>query len=146
MMWLLTKPRVELLEAKGRDWVYLYERGADLVGMRVFIEVRIRNAGGERTSIDGSFTTSDGHEFCLAERNEFRGGEVEVSRLVELEGQGRLFVGTLPFDLHPSSDASKIHGDLYGCLVLRPWGNRRGVVGRKELKAEVIVRSSAPRG
>jgi len=127
MLWLLTKPKVYLLDASSRGWFYIY-KGEEIIGVRFLVSLRLRNCGTENTTITTKFVSSNGLIFHPIEKS------------LELEGRGTFRDFTLIFDSDNVKKQFLKEGQtLEGILSLEPWGNRRLGFGSKTLTAKLNI-------
>jgi hypothetical protein len=127
MMHLLSKPKVNVVEISPIGWFNIFKEGKEVTGARITIKLRLENNGGESTSIKASFILGDGRIFDTIEDVLLHGHGTNLSTVICLEllkGKG----------LIPVSGK-----DLKGDLILKPWGNRRLGVGKKEIRIRDVV-------
>jgi hypothetical protein len=127
MIWLLTKPKVHLLNVQPIGWFFYYKGGKDIDGVRFTVQLKLINTGSEKTIINGIFIKDNLREFQLDEP-------------FELDGHGKAIDTTASFSHPYTPDVNVRGGDkIHGILKLQPWGNRRLMVGRKSITAQITI-------
>ena len=125
MIWMFTKPKVELLNSSPVGWFYSYKDGKDIDGICIAVNVELVNNGSENTTLTGSFTDSDSKIFLL-------------NNPIKIEGHGERARAILHFEL-PYNNKFTERKTIHGTLELEPWGNRRLFFGKKYLTRELNI-------
>jgi hypothetical protein len=129
MLYLLNKPKVELLEVSPIQWWYLYDnqlpRDSKKSGATMTIRIKLKNNGGTNSAINVIFKNSDSKLFTMD-------GDLELA------GKGHSFSNIIQLYLTEDNvDLGKM--PLNGTLIIQPWGNRTFFIGRKTINKKVTI-------
>jgi hypothetical protein len=128
-LWVLQKPKISLVAVKDLGWYRTYEGGVSMIGTDVSVTVVLQNDGSEATTVD-----------CVLEA--IMGGQrtrTKSDETIPIEGRGTRREESVSFFIPKEKGCPTDAVSIDATLILRPWGNRRLICGKRTLEKRVTV-------